>query len=403
MIKGNLMYGQSGGPSPVINASAYGVIKEALNQNKTIENILLLRHGISGVLEENFINVKDVKSDIELLKYTPASALGSVRYKLKSHLEDPKVFTKMLEVFKKNNVRYFIYNGGNDSMDTCVKISEFLKTVDYEMYVIGLPKTVDNDLPLTDHTPGFGSAAKFIINTLMQVKLDSNVYPSGKVTIVEIMGRHAGWLTAAAHVATNEGIGPELVYIPENVFDIPDFLNKVEEIYSSTHNCLIAVSEGIKDKDGNFIGAMNSTVDAFGHKQLGGVAMYLGELIKAKLGISFRAIELSTVQRSASMIRSETDVNEAITTGKKAVEFALSGEHAKMVGLIREDGPKYKIKYLPVDVYKVANKEQVIPLSMIDKENNKMTQEFYDYIYPLIEGEYKQEYRNGVQKFFLLK
>lgn len=400
MIKGNLMYGQSGGPSPVINASAYGVIEEALKHTNEIENVYLLRHGISGVLEENFVNVNDVTNDIELLKHTPASAMGSVRYKLVSHTENIKVYEKMLEVFKKNNIRYFIYNGGNDSMDTCVKLSEYLKTVDYEMFVIGLPKTVDNDLPLTDHTPGFGSAAKFIINTLMQVKLDSNVYQKGKVTIVEIMGRHAGWLTAAAHVATNEGHGPELVYIPETVFDIKNFLQEVKDIYARKQNCLIAVSEGIKDVNGNFIGAMNSTVDAFGHKQLGGVAMYLGNLIESELGISFRAIELSTVQRSASMCRSKTDVEEAITCGNYAVKFALNGEHAKMVGIIRKDTKDYQVSYEPVDVALVANKEQVIPASMID--GNNVTQAFYDYIYPLIEGEYPSVYKNGVQKFFTL-
>jgi len=400
MIKGNLMYGQSGGPSPVINASAYGVIKEALNNSDTIEHVLLLRHGISGVLEENFIDVKDVKSDIELLKHTPASALGSVRFKLVSHTEDIEIYDKMLQVFKKNNVRFFIYNGGNDSMDTCVKLSEYLKTVDYEMYVIGVPKTVDNDLPLTDHTPGFGSAAKFIINTLMQVKLDSNVYPHGKVTIVEIMGRHAGWLTAAAHVATNEGNGPDLVYIPENIFDMKDFLKEVKDIYSKSHNCLIAVSEGIKDKDGEFIGAMSATIDAFGHKQLGGVAAYLGDLIESELGISTRSIELSTVQRSGSMCRSESDVNEAIEVGRHAVKFALNKEHAKMVGIQRLDTKEYQVEYLPVDVYKVANKEQVIPPHMID--GNNVTKAFYDYIYPLIEGEFKQIYKNGVQQFFKL-
>ncbi len=400
MIKGNLMYGQSGGPSPVINASAYGVITEALANSETIENILLLRHGINGVLEENFVNVKDIKSDLELLKHTPASAMGSVRFKLVSHLEDKEVYEKMLEVFKKNNVRFFIYNGGNDSMDTCVKLSEFLKTVNYEMYVIGVPKTVDNDLPLTDHTPGFGSAAKYIINTIMQLKLDSNVYQHGKVTIVEIMGRHAGWLTAAAHVATKEGNGPDLVYIPENIFDIKEFLKEVKGVYSKTQNCLIVVSEGIKDKEGNFIGAMSATVDAFGHKQLGGVATYLGDVIESELGIPTRSIELSTVQRSGSMCRSESDVNEAIEVGRHAITFALNGENDKMVGIQRLDSEDYQVAYIPVDVYKVANKEQVIPPHMID--GNNVTNAFFDYIYPLIEGEFTQIYKNGVQQFFKL-
>jgi len=295
-----------------------------------------------------------------------------------------------------------MYNGGNDSMDTCVKLSEYFDTTDYEVRIIGVPKTVDNDLPLTDHTPGFGSAAKYIINTMMTLSCDSTVYPRGKVTIVEIMGRHAGWLTAAAHVATNEGFGPDLVYIPEVAFDLDDFVEQVHQVFQKKSNCLIAVSEGIKDRDNNFIGLMNSAVDAFGHKQLGGVAMFLGDYVEEKLGLGFRAIELSSPQRAASYIRSECDVNEAVMVGRKAVQFAIQGETNKMVGIKRISSHPYQVEYVPVDVTKVANQEQIIPASMLSEDKTGVTQEFYDYMYPLIEGEYKQIYKNGVQKFIKL-
>lgn len=399
-MKGNLMYGQSGGPSPVINASAYGVLSAALESSE-IEKVYGLRHGISGVLEENFVDASTIE-DLELLKYTPSSAFGSVRFKLNSYKEDLDTYKQIHKVFMKYNIRYFMYNGGNDSMDTCVKLTEYFETTDYEVKIIGVPKTVDNDLPLTDHTPGFGSAAKYVINTVMSLKCDSTVYPYGKVTIVEVMGRHAGWLTASAFVAQKEGFGPDLVYIPEIAFDLDNFVEQVHNVYNQTNNCLVVVSEGIQDKDHNFIGALGASVDAFGHKQLGGVAMFLGDLVEEKLGLKYRAIELSSPQRAASFIRSESDVNEAIMVGKKAVEFALKGESNKMVGIKRISDKPYEIEYVPVDVTKVANQEQTIPLSMID-ENYNVTESFYNYIYPLIEGEYKAPFENGVQKLFKLK
>ncbi len=398
MKKGNLFYGQSGGPSPVINASAYGVLSEALQQSEHIEKVYGLHHGIDGILNENFVDVSTIE-DLDLLLNTPASAFGSVRFKLKSHTEDPKTFKRIHEVFEKYNIRYVMYNGGNDSMDTTVKLSEYFATTDYEVRVMGVPKTVDNDLPLTDHTPGFGSAAKYIINTLMQLKCDSTVYPRGKVTIVEIMGRHAGWLTAAAHVATNEGFGPDLVYIPEVIFDLDKFVEDVNEVFQRTNNCLIAVSEGIIDKDHNFIGAMSATIDAFGHKQLGGVAQFLGDYVEEKLGLGYRAIELSSPQRSGSFVRSKSDVEEAVLVGRKAVEFAIKGETCKMIGIKRVSNTPYIVEYVPVDVTKVANQEQTIPEEWLTADKKGVTKEFFDYIYPLIEGEYPQQYENGVQKF----
>ncbi len=395
MKKGNLLYGQSGGPSAVINASAYGVIKEAI-LNEEVDQVLVMNHGIEGALEEDFHYLNDYVDQIELLPNTPASAFGSCRYKINAEQDLPK----LVEIFKKYNIRYFLYNGGNDSMDTCVKVNDYCKEVGYELYTIGVPKTVDNDLPFTDHTPGFSSAAKFIINTMMQIKLDSEVYKKGKVTIVEIMGRHAGWLTASSSVATKEGMGPDLIYLPERPMDLDVFLEEVKNIYSKQKNCLIAVSEGVKDKTGNFIGMMNQKKDAFGHTQLGGVALTLGGIIEDKLGLKYRAVELSTVQRSASFMRSKTDVIEAIEVGREAVRRVVSKETGRMVVIKRISNDPYIVEYDTHDVREIANLEQIIPDSMIGNDNFMMTQEFFDYIYPLIDGGYKQSYSRGTQDFF---
>lgn len=393
-----LLYGQSGGPSAVINASAYGVIKEALLHTNNIDEVLVMHHGIEGCLEEDFYRLEEYVAQIELLPHTPASAFGSCRYKLKD--ED---MNRLFDIFKKYEITYFLYNGGNDSMDTCLRISNYAKEIGYELYAIGVPKTVDNDLPFTDHTPGFSSAAKYIINTIMQIKLDSQVYKNGKVSIVEIMGRHAGWLTASASVATKEGMGPDLIYLPEQIFDIEVFLKEVQEVYQKSKNCLIAVSEGIRDKDGNFIGALNAKKDAFGHMQLGGVALTLGSLIEQRLGLKYRAIELSTVQRSASFMRSKTDVLEAIECGREAVRRAVNKESGKMIVMKRISNKPYTIKYEAHDVSVIANQEKTIPKSMIGYDNHIMTDEFFDYIYPLIDGGYKQPYSRGTQDFFIIE
>lgn len=400
-MKGKLLYGQSGGPSSVINASAYGVVKQALEE-ESITGILMMHHGIEGALQEDFIGYDDFKEQLELLPYTPASAFGSCRYKMKDFHEDETDYKKLLEIFKKHDIRYFFYNGGNDSMDTCAKISAYVKQENYEMNVIGIPKTIDNDLPYTDHTPGFSSAAKFIINTVMQVKLDSVVYPKGKVTIVEIMGRHAGWLTASSYVANQEGLGPDLVYIPEVPFNQEQFVQDVKQIYTEKKNCLICVSEGARDKEGNFIGRMNKVKDAFGHLQLGGVGNYLGDVLEDQLGLKYRVIELSTIQRSATYERSLVDVNEAIQVGRKAVEFAVSGTTDQMVVMKRVNEDPYEVEYGLHPVGDIANKEQPIPSSMI-KNDYEMNESFFEYMKPLICGESEKVYEKGLQKFFLLK
>lgn len=401
-MKGALIYGQSGGPSAVINASGYGVITEAIKQ-ENITDVLVMKNGIDGVLNENIYHLEDYEEQLELLKYTPGSGFGSVRHKLPSHLEDDTELKKVFEVLQKNNVKYFVYNGGNDSMDTCHKVSEYAKYIGYEMKVIGVPKTVDNDLPHTDHTPGFASAAKYIANTIMQIKLDSIAYPHGKVTVVEVMGRHAGWLTGAAGIGGIQDLGPDLIYLPEMVFEETDFLDRVNKIYNEKRQCLVVISEGIKDANGNFVGAMSKVVDAFGHSQLGGVALFVGDLVEEKLGIKYRSIELSTPQRSGGFLRSEVDVNEAIECGKKAVQFMINDISDKMVTIIRKENNPYSVEYSHIGLAHVANQEKKVPKSMYNTDTCQMTNEFYEYVLPLIQGEYQQKYTNGIQDFFLLK
>ena len=282
-LKGACIIGQSGGPTSVINASAYGVIRTALDSG-CITNVYGAEHGIKGVLEDRLFDMsQEDPKELELLKYTPSSALGSCRYKMKDPDEDDTDYKRILEVFKKHDVRYFFYNGGNDSMDTCNKISKYMQKVGYECRVMGVPKTIDNDLYGTDHCPGYASAAKYIATSLMEVYQDAHVYDTGMICIVEIMGRHAGWLTAAAALATKYGAGPDLIYLPETDFDMDTFLADVERIYKETGSCMVAVSEGIHYADGSFVSeAKTSATDGFGHAQLGGLAALLASIVKER-------------------------------------------------------------------------------------------------------------------------
>ena len=397
---GNLLYGQSGGPTCVINASAYGVITEAMKNKDIIEEVYVMKHGIQGALNEDFYQMsKQDKEQIELLKHSPGSAFGTVRYKMPNFREDETDYIRLLYIFRKYNIRYFLFNGGNDSMDTCNKIADYMKHVGYDIRVIGVPKTIDNDLPFTDHTPGFGSAAKYVANTIQEVAYDMIAYPKGKVTIVEIMGRHAGWLTAAAQLANLTGHGPDLIYLPEVPFSIEKFKSDVRRVYGENIQCLIAVSEGLKDEEGILIGSSSGLRDAFGHFQLGGVSSKLANILNSEMRISSRTIELGTTQRAASHLQSLTDVNEAITVGKKAVQYALKGDHGVMVTMIREPGDEYKIKYGKRILSDVANVEKVIPPSMINQDGNGVTDEFVKYVLPLIEGENPAPYFNGMQRF----
>lgn len=397
MVKGNLLYGQSGGPTSVINASLYGVVKEALKSNE-IEKIYGAIHGIKGILDEEFYDFKENTSEIEKLPYTPGAFLGSVRHKLKDANDDESEYLRILEVFKKYNIRYFFYNGGNDSMDTCNKISKYLASKNYECRVIGVPKTIDNDLPLVDHTPGYGSAAKYLISTIMELVLDTNVYKKGRVTIVEVMGRDTGWLTASSVVAKEKLGKPHLIYVPETTFVMDDFLNRVKEIYEKEQKVFVVVSEGIKDKDGKEVGASND-LDAFGHAQMGGVSSYLASVVKNKLGISTRGIEINLSQRCAAHHASKVDVNEAINVGRYAVKSALEGISDVMIGINVESHLDYNPTYIRVPLGEVANKIKYLDDKYIEGDS-MISSSFLEYILPLIKGENEVKYdQDGVIDF----
>ncbi|QMS84584.1 6-phosphofructokinase [Candidatus Xianfuyuplasma coldseepsis] len=403
-LKGNLLYGQSGGPTSVINASAYGVITEAIKNTDEIEEVYVMRHGIQGALNEEFFAMTKQDPDhIEFLKHTPGSAFGSVRYKMLDFKQDETDYIRLLYIFRKYNIRYFLYNGGNDSMDTCYKIAEYMKHVDYDIVVVGIPKTIDNDLPFTDHTPGYGSAAKYVANTMQEVAYDMLAYPKGKVTIVEIMGRHAGWLTAAASLASVTGYGPDLIYLPEVPFSIEKFKADVRRVYGANHQCLIAVSEGLINEEGILIGSSSGLKDAFGHFQLGGVSSKLSNILNSEMRISSRTIELGTTQRAAAHMQSQVDVDEAIEVGRRAVRYAVKGEHGVMVTMTRVKGDEYKIKYGKHPLSEIANVERTIPKTMINEDGNGVTQEFIDYALPLIKGHNTPKFKNGLQQFSTLQ
>ena len=404
-LKGTCIVGQSGGPTAVINSSILGVIRTALDAD-CITRVLGAAHGIKGVLDDKLydMGVEDA-AELELLKYTPSSALGSCRYKLADPDVDETDYKRILEIFKKYDVRYFFYNGGNDSMDTCNKISKYMQKVGYECRIMGVPKTIDNDLNGTDHCPGFGSAAKFIATTCMEVHRDAHVYDNGMITVIEIMGRHAGWLAGAAGLATWAGYGPDLIYLPEVDFDMDQFLKDVSDIYNRTGKCMVAVSEGIHYADGTFVSeAKTSATDGFGHAQLGGLATMLAEVVKKQTGAKVRGIELSLLQRCASHVASKTDIDEAFMAGKAAVEAAVSGVTDKMVAFqCTREGGKYTCQTVlqPLDI--VANFEKKVPREWINAAGNGIEQPFVDYALPLIQGAPETPKSSELPRFAALK
>ena len=404
-LKGACIIGQSGGPSSVINSSAYGVIRTALD-NPMITNVYGAEHGIKGVLNDRLFDMsQEDPKELELLKFTPSSALGSCRYKIADPDVDDTDYKRILEIFKKYDVRYFFYNGGNDSMDTCNKISKYMMKVGYECRVMGVPKTIDNDLFGTDHCPGFASAAKYIATSCMEVYKDARVYDTGMVVVMEIMGRHAGWLTAAAALADYAGAGPDLIYVPEVDFDMDKFLADVKRVYNEKGNCMVAVSEGIHYADGSFVSeAKTSATDGFGHAQLGGLAAMLADRVKKETGAKVRGIELSLLQRCAAHLASKTDYEESFMAGKAAVENAVAGLTDKMVGFeCTRDGGKYVCKTKLFDLKDVANTEKKLPLEWINADHNGITQGFVDYCLPLIQGETEMVKENGLPRFARLK
>jgi len=405
MLKGACIIGQSGGPTSVINASAYGVIRTALD-SEAITKVYGAEHGIKGVLNDRLLDMtQEDPAELENLLYTPSSALGSCRYKIADPDVDDTDYKRILEIFKKYDVRYFFYNGGNDSMDTCNKISKYMQKVGYECRVMGVPKTIDNDLFGTDHCPGFASAAKYIATSCMEVYHDARVYDTGMICIVEIMGRHAGWLTAASGLAAAMGAGPDLIYLPETDFDMDKFIAEVKKVYAERGNCMVAVSEGIHYADGSFVSeAKTSATDGFGHAQLGGLAAMLAGIVKEATGAKVRGIELSLLQRCGAHLASQTDIDESFMAGKAAVENAVAGLTDKMVGFERcIEGGKYVCKTKLFNLTDVANTEKKVPIEWINAAHNGVTQAFIDYALPLIQGETQMKKENGLPRFAKLK
>ena len=405
VLKGACIIGQSGGPTAVINASAYGAIRAGLDSD-VITKVYGAAHGIRGVLDDVlYIMDEEDPAELKLLRNTPSSELGSCRYYMKDPDVDDTDYKRILEIFRKYDVRYFFYNGGNDSMDTCNKISKYMQRVGYDCRVMGIPKTIDNDLFGTDHCPGYASAAKYIATSCMEVAKDATVYDNSQITVMEIMGRHAGWLAAAASLATHFGAGPDLVYLPEVDFDLDKFYADVEKIYNEKKKVFIAVSEGIHYADGRFVSeAETSATDGFGHAQLGGLAVKLSEALKQRTGAKVRAIELSLLQRCGAHLASKTDLEEAELAGRTAVEAAAAGDTDKMVAFkCSREGGKYTCETELLPLEKVANFEKKVPLEWITPEGNNVTADFVDYALPLIQGQPELPLEHSLPRYARLR
>lgn len=399
MVK-KIIVGQSGGPTAVINSSLAGVYKTA--KELGVEKVYGMRHGIHGFLEEKLVDMDEkIKSDVdlELLKRTPSAFLGSCRYKLPDVETDKATFEKIFELLKKYEIDAFFYIGGNDSMDTIKKLSDYAAEINSPIRFIGVPKTIDNDLDVTDHTPGFGSAAKYIASVTKELIRDGLVYDFQNVTIIEIMGRNAGWLTAASALAAGEDCeGVDGIYLPEVPFDMDKFVEKVRKLLETKSAVVMAVSEGIKTADGKYVfehGNHSEYVDAFGHKQLSGTAKYLADLVSAKLGCKSRSVEFSTLQRCGGHLASLTDINEAFQVGGSAVKAACDGETGMMVTLDRVSSHPYICTTGLYDVHKIANVEKKVPDEWITEEGTFVSQDLVDYIRPLIQGEPTQVMIDG--------
>lgn len=403
-MKKNVIVGQSGGPTAVINASLYGVVYEALMQKEQIGTVYGMINGIEGFLADTIMNMNSVEQsgELELIKTTPGSFLGSCRYKLPEDLKDD-VYPLLFKKFEEYSIGYFFYIGGNDSMDTVSKLSRYAAISGSEICFIGIPKTIDNDLVLTDHTPGFGSAAKYVASTVREIAIDASVYDNKKsVTIVEIMGRHAGWLTAASVLARKfENDNPVLIYLPESAFNTDTFIEDVKKALEHTSNLVVCVSEGINDGNGTFICELASDVgvDTFGHKMLTGSGKYLENLVKEKLGVKVRSIELNVNQRCSSSMISATDQEEAIQAGISGVHFALDGITGKIIAFHRTEGADYSINYVPEDVNLICNQEKTVPPEWITGNGSDIGQAFIDYALPLIQGIVNVPEENGLPKF----
>ncbi len=409
--KRNIIVGQSGGPTAVINSSLAGVYKTA--RERGFHKVYGMLHGIQGFLDEQYVDLStQIHSDmdIELLKRTPSAFLGSCRYKLPEIHENSQIYEKIFQILDKLEIEAFIYIGGNDSMDTIKKLSDYAIVKGHSQKFLGVPKTIDNDLALTDHTPGFGSAAKYIAASTKEIIRDAlglTYNDRSTITILEIMGRNAGWLTGATALArTEECEGPDLIYLPEVVFDIDKFRKTTEELLRKKKSVVIAVSEGIKLADGRYVCELSGGagyVDAFGHKQLQGTAAYLAGYLGAEIGCKTRSIEYSTLQRSASHMASRVDIDEAFMVGGAAVKAADEGDTGKMVVIDRVADDPYMSAAGIYDVHRIANNEKLVPRSWMNREGNYVTEEFINYIEPLIQGDYQPFMVNGLPQHLVLK
>ena len=396
----NVMVAQSGGPTVAINASLAGVIRGVMASDQ-YETVYGSVNGILGILNNDLLNLTEIMNEnpayLDCLETTPAMYLGSCRHKLPDYLDDDSSYVFIFKQFELYNVGAFFYIGGNDSMDTVLKLSEYGQKIGSDVRIIGIPKTIDNDLCETDHTPGFGSAAKYIASSVLEIAHDTFIYAVKSVTIIEIMGRDAGWLTAAAALARNGyNTAPHLIYLPEVPFDTDDFLLDVKRMLFERNNVIIAVSEGIRDASGNYISASEQSVDTFGHSQLSGAGKTLEFLVKEKLGVKVRSIEVNVLQRCAAHLASKTDLMESVELGKKAVTLSEEGVTASMVTIQRVSNAPYTVEYGYSEIKNIANEAKSVPLEWISPSRNDVEQPLIDYLTPLIQGESSVEYKNGL-------
>ena len=397
----NIAAAQSGGPTCAINASLAGVFSEA-SRNEQIDKIYGSINGIEGIINDRLVEMSSIiksNKDLELLKLTPSTVLGSCRFKLPDADDNSEVYEKIISCFKRNNIDIFFYIGGNDSMDTVCKLSEYFKKNNINVKVIGIPKTIDNDLMCTDHTPGFGSAAKYVAATVQEIARDSSVYSVKSVTVVEIMGRDAGWLTASTCVLkANDENAPHLIYLPETPFSVERFLEDVKRMLVEHNAVVVAVSEGLKLSDGEYAAEefQSGHDDAFGHKYLSGIGKCLENIVRKEIGCKVRSIELNVMQRCASHMASKTDVDESVKIGEEAVKAAVKGETGKMMAFKRISDRPYFSEIVTVDAKEVANKERLFPKEWINNKGNNVTAFALDYFLPLIQGEVNVLMENGM-------
>ncbi len=411
MLIGNAVVGQSGGPTAAINATLEGVIRGAL-ECECIKKIYGMRNGIEGFMDKRLVELDEIfknEETLRLLGQTPAAALGSCRKKLpdpySERLEDIEFYTRLFRVLEELDIRYFFYIGGNDSMDTVAKMTRYAEKINYDVRIIGVPKTIDNDLMMTDHTPGFGSAAKYIASTVREIIRDCSVYTVKAVTVVEIMGRDAGWLTASSAIGRIvDGAAPDYVYLPEKNFDMESFYRDIEKAFEKKPYVVVAVSEGLRFADGTYVGegTQSGSTDAFGHKYLAGTGKALELAVKDRFGCKVRSVELNLPQRCAGHLLSNTDITESVRIGREAVRAAASGVSGEVMVFVRRDRDEYVCDIEHRSVMNIANSTRYVPDEFINGQNNNVTDECCEYLAPLIAGEYPVAYEKGLPKHIIL-